>query len=402
LPVPESGEVELERAPGETPLRWVLRGAQDAPLASGTANPKPGAALDVAVTPAPGRPAEATRLARAPGDGRRRVALVLLDCADWHIVQYLRARGELPVLSALLAQGTRAVLTSDPPLTAAALEALVWPERAGSPTALGLLHRFGTELAGLSSIGENPLAALAWLLPETQDLFSALGAGPLSAANLLFAHGGIRSGRHGIVTGPQGLERRAELASAARDLDAAERGRFPELAALPHERDAVHLRAIAAELDAVEAILREGGVDLLALRVEPLDLLTHAHFAESVRSGQDDGVGLLFSVYRYIDWRLAGVDAALDSDDVLVVMSDHGIRSAMEHSTRAFFVAVGAGIAAGRLPGAPDLRGVPRLLAELLGVETAWPEGPLADLARALPAPALARAGAAREAAAIR
>jgi hypothetical protein len=174
------------------------------------------------------------------------------------------------------------------------------------------------------------------------------------------------------------------LGAAARDLHAAERERFPLLAAARAERDAIHLRTIAAELDAARDLAREGGLDLLLLRVEPLDILTHAHFAEAVRGGQDDGERLLFEVYRYLDARLAEVDAALDADDVLVVMSDHGIRTAMEHSPQAIFVAVGGGIGPGRAAGSPDLRGVPRVLADLLGVATGWPDSGIAPFAGAL------------------
>jgi phosphopentomutase len=75
---------------------------------------------------------------------------------------------------------------------------------------------------------------------------------------------------------------------------------------------------------------------------------------------------------------------ALDADDVLIIMSDHGIRTAMEHSREAIFVATGGGIAAGRAPGTPALRGVSRVVADLLGVETDWPDTGAAPWARRL------------------
>jgi len=298
LPVPASGRISIERRIGMAPQRWVLHDRAGHTLASGTTSPKPAAALDVAVAPGDPHPPARVALTRRPGDGRRRVALLLLDCADWRIIQYLRTRGELPVLAGLLETGYRAVVASDPPLTGAALESLVWPHRHGATSFVGLVHRFGVELAGLASIGDNPFNALSWLLPETTDLFSTIGAGPFSAANLLFAHGGIRAGRHGEITGPDGRRRRIPVGTSARDLDSAERERFPALAAVRRERDAIHLRTIAAEFDTAEELMRGGQVDLLALRIEPLDILTHAHFAAAVRDGQDDGRGLLFSVYR--------------------------------------------------------------------------------------------------------
>lgn len=382
------GRARAERSAGEAPQRWVLRGRDGAVHASGTVSPRSGETLEVRVRPRPGRRAEPVALAAPhPGDGRRRVAVVLLDCADWRIVQYLRTRGELPVLDALLRRGHRAVLDSDPPLTAAALETLVWPDRRGGASFVGAVHRIGVEISGLASVGENPFGWLSWVLPETRDLFEVLGAGEHSAANLLLAHGGIRAGRHGEVTGPNGARRRMRMGRSARDLDPAEREHWPALAAVESERDALNVRQIAAEFDAVRDLLRDTPIDLLMIRIEPLDLLTHAHFAEMVRDGQDDGRGLLPAVYRYIDARLGEVYGALDADDVLVTLSDHGIRTAMEHSRHAIFVAVGAGIPPGRAEGSPALRGVPRVLGDLLGVETDWPRTGVAPASAAWAAP---------------
>jgi phosphopentomutase len=89
-------------------------------------------------------------------------------------------------------------------------------------------------------------------------------------------------------------------------------------------------------------------------------------------------------VYRYIDARLEVLHDALDADDVLVVMSDHGIRTAMQHSRDAIFVATGAGVPHGRAPGRPALRGVSRAVADLLAVETDWPDTGVAPWAEAL------------------
>jgi hypothetical protein len=382
LRVPANGHLEALRAEGIAPQRWVLRDRAGALRASGTVSPVAGQRTRVAVVPGAPQAVGAPHVrTRAPGDGRRRLALLLLDCGDWRIASYLRARGELPVFDALLRDGHRAVLDSDPPLTAAALASLVSPERESGVSLVGLVHQLGGELAGLESIGRNPFEALSWVLPESADLFATLGAGDLRAANLLLAHGGIRAGRHGEVVGPHGAAHTVEVGRTARDLGGEERLRFPELVGLESERDAHLVHASVAELDAAERIAREGEIDFLALRVEPLDILTHAHFGETVTDGQDAGRGLLFSVYRYTDWRLGAIDAALDADDVLIVMSDHGIRTAMEHARDAIFVATGGGVPHGRAPGRPALRGVSRAAADLLGVATRWPDTGVAPFA---------------------
>ena len=383
LPITHRKPARVERKAALAPQRWVLRGRDGRIAASGTTAVHGGRTRAIEIRPnadaVPRAPSPA--LARAPGDGRRRVALVMLDCGDWAITQYLRARGELPVLDALLRGGYRAVLDSDPPLTAAALEALVWPERRAGASIAGTFYRFGVELAGLESVGRNPFEALSWVMPETQDLFAAVGAGERSAANLLLAHGGVRAGRHGEVTGPHGSARQLELGRTRRELDAGERTLFPGLARASDPIDVHYLQTIAAELDGTAQILRAGEIDLVAVRIEPLDILTHAHFAEAVRDGQDDGQGLLFDVYRYIDARIGAMHAFLDADDVLIVMSDHGIRTAMEHDRPALFVATGGGVPVGRAPGTPSLRGVSRVVADLLGVATTWPDTGVASWA---------------------
>jgi len=374
----EDGVAETERVPGPWPHRWVYAGPTGRPRASGSVWPASGRtveieiAFDAAPAGGPGVEARPPPPQRAPADGRRRVVAILPDGMDWRLAQYLRTRGELPVFDHLLETGHRAVLRSSPPLTAAAMESLVWPARAEHMTFPALVHRLGVEVGGLASVGRNPLEFLSVLLPEGQSLFETVGAGNRVAANMLFSHGLIDAGRHARLVGPHGQRRRARSIPAYRPLRPEERERYPGLA----EGGLVGSLAesLAAQMDAAVDFARSGEVDLLLLRLEPLDILTHRFFGGLTTTGQDDGRSPLFDAYRYIDARLAEVAAALDADDVLVLLSDHGIRTAMEHSEDAIFVAAGKGIPRGRAPGQPDLRGVPRALAALLGVRTEWPE----------------------------
>jgi hypothetical protein len=376
-----SSVVEVDRPLDVAPVRWVYRDGDGSALASGTVNPKPGSVESVSVSPNRAHPAARQPLHRMPADGHRRVLLIMLDCGDWRLAQYLRTRGELPVLDALLSTGFRGVLDSDPPLTAAALESIVWPERRGGASFVGLVHQIGVEVAGLASVGENPFGALSWILQEDEDLFSVLGSAEHSAANLLFSHGGIRAGRHSEITGPNGLRRRLAITTSSRDLDDEERKSWPGLAT-DSERDAVHLRTIAAEFDTAAEIARAGEVDFLALRIESLDILTHSHFAQTTRTGQDNANHFLYELYRYIDARLGEVHNLLDEDDIFIVMSDHGIRTSMEHSRHAMFVATGRGVPIGRADGQPALRGVSAVVADLMGLNASWPRTGVAPWSR--------------------
>jgi len=383
LPVPAGGAVEVERTPGPAPQRWVYQGAGGAPLASGTVWPSGGRTVEVEVAvavpgPASSGPASSGPVASTttqpfpePGDGQRRVFFLILDCADWRFVQYLRTRGELPVFDHLLRTGHRAVLESRPAFTAAALDSLVFPEQRRNLSPVGVIHQLGVELAGNTFIEENPFAGLAWLLPESPTLFERLGAGDHAAVNLLFSVGNLRGGDHGERVGPHGEKGRFTDWRSRRPLDPDERRLFAD--AELGENPRIWIEEAAAALDAAENVAEDPSIDLLALRVPTLDPATHSSFSTLQRAGQDDARHWLYDLYRYLDHRLGGLRRRLDGDDVLVVASDHGIRTSLEHSPWAFFVAVGPGLPPGRTPGTPHLRGIPRMLAELLGVETRWP-----------------------------
>lgn len=369
---------------GTHPLRWVVRDDRNNVRASGSVWPEAGSTIDIhpafdapipseAATPSisrsPDTPLPDTRPA---ADGRRRIFAILGDCGDWRLTEYLRARGELPFHDHLFREGYRAVLESRPAFTAAAMQSLVWPSLAQKTGSLGWIHHLGLELAGLESIGRNPVDWLSLVLPTRPNLFETLGSGSLVTANMLLAHGRIDAGRHAEVIGPDGTRRSLPPQNAYRGLTAAERERHP---ALLHDSDTKKFaETIAAEMDAAEQIVREGDVDFLFLRLEALDLLTHAHFSPLDGAGQDDGRGPLLAAYRYIDARLAALHALMDQDDWLIYLSDHGIRSSMQHEEDAIFVVLGAGAPKGRAPGRPSLRGVPHSLAAMLDVETNWPD----------------------------
>jgi hypothetical protein len=371
LAIRAGGKAHARRIPGKFPFRWVYRDAQGRTRASGsTWADRP--STQIQVQPVEPRTRDFDPPRPAAGDGRRRVFVLIPDCEDWRLIQYLRARGDLPMHDWLLERGQRAVLESIPAFTGAAMESLVWPRKQERATLLGLVNRMGLELAGLASVGRNPFGFLAPLLPESESVFERVGAGERVALNLLFSHGHVEAGHHAELIGPHGRVRRIESVRAARPLRPDESADLPEKLRVPRVPAEVH--KMAAELDAAVEIARAREVDLLLLRIEPLDLLTHSFFTELMRPMQDNGEATLLWGYRYIDARLRAVAEALDADDVLIVMSDHGIRTALEHEEDAFFVAVGAGIPHGRVPGKPHLRGVPRLLAELLGVPTDWPD----------------------------
>jgi hypothetical protein len=382
--------LQIERRSAVTPQRWVFRSLDGKNIASGAVWPVAGRNIEIEISgksDAAVGAAPARKIVRSekPGDGRRRVFAFVVDCADWRLTQYLRARGELPLFDQLIRSGYRAVLESKPAFTAAAMEALVWPTRGEHISFVGLIQRMGLELGGLASVGKNPVDFLSAIQPEARSLFEIVGAGDRVAANMLFSHGGIDAGKHAEVLGPDSRRGHLDLRRSHRPLTDVEIERFIRSDAGPRQRR--RFETIAAEFDNAVEIVRAKDVDLLMIRIEPLDLLTHAFFGDLLKQGQDDGESALLDAYRYIDERLAQFYRELDSDDYLVVMSDHGIRTPMQHETDAIFVLVGDGVPAARAPGTPHLRGVPRILASLAGVETGWPDSGLATWSAPAPEP---------------
>jgi len=374
--IPEDGKLALAVKRGLHPRRWVLRDADGKASASGAFWPEPGRTIRIEPRTKPiaegSLPSDRRATRRRRGDGHRRVIVILPDCGDWRLVEYLRARGELPFQDHLFATGYRAVLESRPAFTAAALESLVWPAAPRVRTTIDWIHDLGLELAGLEAVGNNPVGFLATILPERPNLFETLGGSDRITANMLLAHGRIAAGRHAEIVGPHGRRRALPSQSAYRPLLPDESRRFPGLG---HDGDTRKFaETIAAEMDAAERIVSEGDVDFLFLRLEALDLITHAHYGPLDGRGQDDATGPLLDAYRYIDERLATLDALLDRDDWLVYLSDHGIRSSMQHEEDAIFAVIGEGVPPGRAAGRPALRGVPRSFAAMFGVETDWPE----------------------------
>ena len=381
FPIAPDRPVETPSAIGLHPRRYVLRGADGSLLGSGSVWPEANATREILLQPmaetadahsaSPAPPPRASA-AHPPGDGRRRLFVMLADCGDWRLTEYLRHRGELPFHDQVFREGYRAVLTSRPAFTAAAMKSLVWPSDETEIGTLGWLHQLGLEAAGLESVGTNPLGFLSAVLPAAPSLFDTIGARELIAANMLLAHGRIESGRHAEVIGPHGAHGSLPPQKAFRPLAAEELRAHP---ALHHDASTKRFaETIAAEMDAAIEVARAGEVDFFFMRIEALDLMTHGHFGPLDGVGQDNGAGPLLDAYRYIDARLAQLHGALDQDDWLVLLSDHGIRSSMQHEEDAIFAVIGEGVPRGRASGQPDLRGVPRTLAAMLGIETDWPD----------------------------
>ena len=87
------------------------------------------------------------------------------------------------------------------------------------------------------------------------------------------------------------------------------------------------------------------------MRIESLDILTHNLYGPAFRSGSKSSDATLLWVYRYLDYRLGQFMNQLQEDDLLMVVSDHGIETATKHHPRAFFALYGKTVQPGQIKG---------------------------------------------------
>ncbi len=375
LSIPDSATLEIERPSWDLPYRWVVRDAMDRVIASGSSWVEGDGVVEVQVQPARPTTLQRWTWTRRPADGQRRLWLIVQDCMDWRIARYLMARGEMPVLEALLEEGYRTVLDSDPPVTAIAIDQIVHPRQPQPPTLTEFVYHIGVEMdvADLTPSGENPFRFLEGLVPVRPDLTRTIAAEEWTVANLLFSHGALDVGMNGEVAGPRGQDHPPLELASSRALRPEELERIRVDRAWVDDPHWAWVEEAAAVMDEVQAQAEGDLIDLMLVRTARLDTATHAHLADAF-GDQDDGESLLFAYYRYLDLRTGQLLNTLDTDDYVIVMSDHSIRNAMAHDRPALFVMVGPDVPQGAGPGNPHISGVPRILAELLEVRTDWPD----------------------------
>jgi len=359
------------------PLRWVAK-SEGQVIQAGTLWP---GTAEVKLTPKNTtqlQTAKPVANQNAANDQIKKLITLFLDCADWHLIQYGRQLGLLPNFEKLITQGFSGVMLSQPPITAMAMEKLVWPERRLQPSVQSHLYQMGAEIGGLASVGKNPLEALQFFLPQSRNFFDVMGAGEHSIANMLFSHGALAGGRNALLTGPGGHQKQLRIRAGLRPLTDPETKAFPGLAYLDKKHQQEQLQMMAAQMDMVEHFYGQAHPHLMMMRIESLDILTHDLFKTSFKTGVDNGDLPLLWVYRYLDHRLGDIIAKLQPEDLLMVYSDHGIETATKHHEVSFFSLYGHRVKAGRLKDQPEFSGLPHLMAKLMGEEASFPQQDLA------------------------
>ncbi|HEY1097285.1 MAG TPA: alkaline phosphatase family protein [Myxococcota bacterium] len=131
------------------------------------------------------------------------------------------------------------------------------------------------------------------------------------------------------------------------------------------------LEQAAGQLDDLVAAIAAHRADLYLYRYDPTDMLAHNYLPAWNGNGTIARRSPFFSAYDYLDRRLSDVVAAMDADDVLLLLSDHGTQNSANHDRRAVYVAAGVGVVPHRVDGI-SIEHVPSYLAALLCVQDPW------------------------------
>lgn len=366
----DSDRVRIQRTPDDHPFRWVWRSADGGLCGSGNLWPLSGRSQTVPLVRADFCPQPETLAVSQPAaDGRIRIVAVLLDSAEWRIVRLLQARGDLPLFDHLEAEGVVGPIESRPPFTAAALELILHPENRGQASIASLMHSLGREIEGLNFVGTNPLRGLEWFLPERTSSLERL-AEHRRIASVLRSFGSLADGRQAEILGPGGQRELLRGFGSSRPLTPAEAAAFgPGI----ETADGDLVAEMAADFDTIENLVARSDLDLVLFRVASFDIITHSTLLQANRPDQPHDTDFLLSTYRYADRRLGAIFRQLDADDVLIVFSDHGAKTALEHHPSALFFAGGGNVPHQPLEGQPHILGLTRLFADLWQLDSDLP-----------------------------
>jgi tetratricopeptide (TPR) repeat protein len=295
-----------------------------------------------------GRTAAFERTARPGSAPRRPVAVFGIDAGDWAVIDPLVARGALPTFARLKRVGALGVLKADPPL----LSPIIWTTMATGrrPEDHGVLD-FLVDLPGggiapansgarrvkamweIWSNANRPVLVTGWWATWPADhVRGAIVSDRVALPHLRLAD----SSSAGLVFPPDRWPEISRLRVTSEQIDVSAVRRFVPVsdeefsAAAESERTTsglyrdriAHLRAAIAATRSYErastALIASVRPDLWAVYYELVDTTSHL-FAQDRRSH-----AAISAAYVEMDHALEEAAAALPTDTVLVVASDHG------------------------------------------------------------------------------
>jgi hypothetical protein len=333
------------------------------------------------------RAAEAPDFAVVPTGLRVRVLAV--DGLERGMAEQMMARGEMPALAALAAQGARAILRAEPER----VPAIVWTTIATGrgPEAHGIRSAEARRVAGLrTTVGlDGDPGPFASALGAATDLLRLTRKQPPSAALRavkafwnVASDKGIRVGVvnwwatwpadpvNGYLVTDRALFRLEKGGAPEREVHPPEA--FERLRALPPAAETERARRLDRFHLAAAGALRGGSPpDLEALYLPGLDIFTMQHLGDAPASdlaALDAKLAAVREQYRFVDGLVGEAAAARGKDDVLLLVGDPGrLARSGTAAAQGLLVLAGGPVVPGDL-GAASERDVAPTVLHLLGL----------------------------------
>lgn len=363
-PIQRGATLTIQRSVSDHPVRFVLRDREDRVRAAAQTWLIPDRTQQLRLQAEAPWTSPSTVTTRKPADGQTRVVVAVIDSGDWRYLRYGFATGQLPTLASLVDNGVTGVMVSDPPSTAVAMGKLLEPSPLREDTPL-LLRRLASQYSLALGDKSNALDDLRLFSQSTSPTLTDVVGGSKRVLNMLMGHGAAGP----ELTGPDGVS--MVSAPSRRRITAEDQLTPAFLAASTLYLE--QFEAAAAQLDTLISQVKDERADLYLYRYDPTDLLAHNNLPTWSNAGAMKEHSIFFDSYIYLDRRVSELEAALDADDILFIVSDHGTQNSATHDQRSLFVAAAPGIAPQHVDGL-RFEHLPSVLAAALCVKHPWPD----------------------------
>jgi len=311
-----------------------------------------------------GASSAAVPMERRAADGRKRVWVLWPDCGSWPLTNIYMQCGWLPHTSRLMEEGlSLSMRSTEPPYTSTAYLRMT-DLNAGiqDGASRSFLETLALQFKGIPFLDGLFSDDLVGDVEDPGNLFYILGRAGFSAANMVFSDKFLAVDNDLVSGSGQELEVSENELDSMDAMTRSARGLGKDRQALvlskimgidPVENSSRY-QVLEDSIAAQVAILNsqqklemglkawsDHDLDFLLLRFPAVDIVSHVYGT----SVWDDPLkSPLAEVYRHVDDALGEIQAQLDADDTLILVSDHGLLSQTAHHGSCVFMAQGPGL----------------------------------------------------------
>jgi hypothetical protein len=261
---------------------------------------------------------------KSTSDGRQRVLAIWPDCGSWQILKMYAKAGRLPNIERVI-QRSRSweMISTNPPFTATAYLAMITLGDRDRDDEVGVLQATMMQLNGLPFLDSVIPDGLVGSSSTERSLFDSLGQAGISWSSLVFddAHLETADDHTGIVFN-QPLYAQNSVQTD-----------FERLSQAADERVRWYLEHSNEKAILASSTWDQGGPDFMLVRFPGVDLASHRFYSEFEEHPEE---GPLLQVYEHLDALVGYLREALDEDDVLIFLTDHGIQDTLAHHRSCF------------------------------------------------------------------